>query len=243
MPRLSGHFSFFGLVFFVLKSLLGIARQWSLEKFAILTLKPRSHTRISIYRTYFCKWGFKFSARESKEKSWMCPDTLGDASDIYNQTKTPTCSMFFLFYRTFAFFLSNIKKRKVKVKVARPSLACEIAPPKSLFWDPTCQYKVLKRRYDWPVKKSHCIVDLPIRMKGNSKCTSSNSLSPAGAQNKDIGAALQTLLTEFKLRLRRRLDPVLQWRNLPSMNTKSKGASNKENEGFRLKTLQKHRRF
>ena len=91
----------------------------------------------------------------------------------------------------------------MKVKVARPSLACEIAPPKSLFWDPTCQYKVLKRRYDWPVKKSHCIVDLPIRMKGNS-------LSPAGAQNKDIGAALQTLLTEFKLRLRRRLDPVLQ---------------------------------
>ena len=68
-------------------------------------------------------------------------------------------------------------------------------------------------------------------------------LSPAGAQNKDIGATLQTLLTEFKLRLRRRLDPVLQWRNLPSMNTKSKGASNKENEGFLLKTLQKHRRF
>ena len=30
-PRLSGHFSMFGLVFFVLKSLLGIARQWSRE--------------------------------------------------------------------------------------------------------------------------------------------------------------------------------------------------------------------
>ena len=40
-PRLSGHFSIFGLVFFVLKSLLGIVRQWSLEKFVILTLKPR----------------------------------------------------------------------------------------------------------------------------------------------------------------------------------------------------------
>ena len=50
--RLSGHFSIFGLVFFVLNSLLGIARQWSLEKFAILTLKPRSHVRIQlIYRT------------------------------------------------------------------------------------------------------------------------------------------------------------------------------------------------
>ena len=39
--RLSGHFSIFGLVFFVLKSLLGI-----------LTLKPRIHVRIQfIYRT------------------------------------------------------------------------------------------------------------------------------------------------------------------------------------------------
>ena len=51
-PRLSGHFSIFGLVFFVLKSLLGIARQWSREKFAILSLKPRSHVRILKYRTW-----------------------------------------------------------------------------------------------------------------------------------------------------------------------------------------------
>ena len=42
-PRLSGHFSIFGLVFFVLTSLLGIATQWSRDKFAISTLKPRSH--------------------------------------------------------------------------------------------------------------------------------------------------------------------------------------------------------
>ena len=39
-PRLSGHVSIFGLVFFVFKSLLGIARQWSLEKSALMTLKP-----------------------------------------------------------------------------------------------------------------------------------------------------------------------------------------------------------
>ena len=51
-PRFSGHFSIFGLVFFVLKSLLGIARQWSGEKFSSLTLKPRSHDRILIYRYY-----------------------------------------------------------------------------------------------------------------------------------------------------------------------------------------------
>ena len=48
-PILSGHFSIFGLVFFVLKSILGIVRQWSREKFAILT---RSHVRSLIYRTW-----------------------------------------------------------------------------------------------------------------------------------------------------------------------------------------------
>ena len=56
-PRLSGDFSTFGLVFFVLKSLLGIARQWSREKFAILTLKPRSHVRVLIYR----RWAIVFT--------------------------------------------------------------------------------------------------------------------------------------------------------------------------------------
>ena len=50
-PRLSDHFSIFGLVFIVLNSLLGIARQWNRENFAILTLKPRSHVRILIYWT------------------------------------------------------------------------------------------------------------------------------------------------------------------------------------------------
>ena len=60
----------------------------------------------------------------------------------------------------------------------------------------------LSTRHDWPVKKA--IVDLPIRMKRNSKRTSGNSLSPLGVQEKDIGAASQTLpwlLTKVKLRL------------------------------------------
>ena len=35
--------SIFGVAFFVTKSLLGIERQRKLEKFAILTRKPRSH--------------------------------------------------------------------------------------------------------------------------------------------------------------------------------------------------------
>ena len=51
-PRLSGQISIFGVVFFVSKSLLGIEEQRKLEKFAILTLKSRSHARILIYRTW-----------------------------------------------------------------------------------------------------------------------------------------------------------------------------------------------
>ena len=37
-PRLSGYISVLGLVFYVLKSLLGITRQLSREKFAIFVL-------------------------------------------------------------------------------------------------------------------------------------------------------------------------------------------------------------
>ena len=51
-PRLSGQTSIFVVVFFVSKSHLGIERQKKLEKFAILTRKPRSHVRILIYRTW-----------------------------------------------------------------------------------------------------------------------------------------------------------------------------------------------
>ena len=51
-PRLSGQTSIFGVVFFVSKSLLGIEGQRKLEKFAILTRKPRSRARILIYRTW-----------------------------------------------------------------------------------------------------------------------------------------------------------------------------------------------
>ena len=40
-----------------------------------------------------------------------------------------------------------------------------------------------------------------IRLKRNSKSTSSNLLSPQRAQNKDVGAASQTLLTSIRLRL------------------------------------------
>jgi len=54
-----------------------------------------------------------------------------------------------------------------------------------------------------PVKNS--IVGLAIGLKGNSKRISDNLLSPLGALNDDLGAALLTLLTGIKLRLQHRL--------------------------------------
>ena len=94
MLRLSCHFSTFGLVFFVLKSLLGIARQWSLEKFAILTLKPRSHVRILTYRMSLCTFVNEVSnlARVRARKSPGCVPILWAMQVIYmyNQTKIST---------------------------------------------------------------------------------------------------------------------------------------------------------
>ena len=59
-----------------------------------------------------------------------------------------------------------------------------------MYWD-------LSTCHDWPVKKA--IVDLPIRMK---EIQNAPPVIPLlGADNKDLGAASQTLLTEVKLLL------------------------------------------
>ena len=51
-----------GMLWYFLEwsTLLGIARQWSRKKFAILILKPRSHVRILIHRR---TWAITFSWR------------------------------------------------------------------------------------------------------------------------------------------------------------------------------------
>ena len=61
-------------------------------------------------------------------------------------------------------------------------------------------YQDLCTRHDWSIKKA--IVNLPIKLKVNSRRTSGDSLSPLRAQNKDKGAAFKTV----GLRLRRRLE-------------------------------------
>ena len=92
--------------------------------------------------------------------------------------------------------LHRIRNYKTLVKSV-----CETAS-KSLFWAVSV-YQDVSTRHDRPVKKA--TVDLPIKMMGNSKRFSGNSWSPLGAQNKDIGSSSQTLLTEVKLPLWRRL--------------------------------------
>ena len=69
-PRLSGQTSIFGVVFLVSKSLLGIERQNKLEKFAILSRKPRSYAWILIYR----KWAI-VSSHEKRERNNRNKDT------------------------------------------------------------------------------------------------------------------------------------------------------------------------
>ena len=80
-------------------------------------------------------------------------------------------------------------------------------------------YQDLSTRHDGPVRNP--IVDLPIRMKGNLKRTSGNSLSPLGAQNGDFGAASRILI-EVKLRLRTRLVKSRQ-ENLNVLSTAMSG--------------------
>ena len=46
--------------------------------------------------------------------------------------------------------------------------------PKSLVWAPTRVFQDLSTCHDWPVNKA--IINLPIRLKGNLKRISSNSL-------------------------------------------------------------------
>ena len=68
---------------------------------------------------------------------------------------------------------------------------------------------------------------MPISIKGNSKRASGNSFGPLGAQNKEIGAALHTLLTEVKLGLQRRLHLML-YRSKSHMGKASQVGSSKQ---------------
>ena len=52
---------------------MGIARQWGREKFASLSLKPRSHVRILVYRT----WAIRMTQLECYDLKLSYDDTVG----------------------------------------------------------------------------------------------------------------------------------------------------------------------
>ena len=64
-------------------------------------------------------------------------------------------------------------------------------------------YQDLSTHHCWPVKKP--LSKANITVKTNSKCISSNLLSPLRAENKNIATAFQTLLTGVRLYLQCRL--------------------------------------
>ena len=92
IPRLSGHFFYIWFGFWGLKSPLGIARQWSSEKFAISSLQPRSCVRVLIYRTWAISFLSLWTANKPTEnfhvKShwsylWTSVDFFSHASNFF----------------------------------------------------------------------------------------------------------------------------------------------------------------
>ena len=107
--------------------------------------------------------------------------------------KYQTFSPVILFLNWYYYTLSWNSQILACVTDATNPLVKSVSEPalKSLFWAPSL-YQDLTMCHHWPVKKA--IVDLPIRLKGNSNLRYGNSLSLMGPQNKDLGTSLQILL-------------------------------------------------
>ena len=93
------------------------------------------------------------------------------------------------------FLPSDLNKARFKrTRLLAVKSVCQ-ASAEILVLCPSCVPGFSRTRHDRPVKKA--IVDLRIRLKGKSKQTSGNSFEPRNpGQNKELGAASQTLLTE-----------------------------------------------
>ena len=102
-------------------------------------------------------------------------------------------------------------RRNIAEILVMPTAPPPPPPPRP---HPPPVYQNLRTRHDWPLKKA--IVDLPIRLKGDSKRTSGNSLSLLGSQKTDLDATSQTLLTEVKLRLPHAQANLLSGQDKPS---------------------------
>ena len=72
-----------------LKSLLGIEGQGKLEKFAILTRKPRSHAWILIYRT----WPINYTGTQVTHRHFQNKGTRTRAARLSFVLKVPLCNL------------------------------------------------------------------------------------------------------------------------------------------------------
>ena len=82
--RLSGHISIFGLVVFVLKPLLGNARQW--WNFAILPLNPRRHMEILITWVIALFFTCLSLSLCSDYTGLTLPKTIPDRASVHTRT-------------------------------------------------------------------------------------------------------------------------------------------------------------
>ena len=100
-PRLSGHFSVFGLAFFALKSLLGIARQYRREKFAILSKKPQSHDteRWLLWANYPCSLYYESPEQSIHERLHWCAVNQTRSRHMKRNSNcfVPNWAVYFLF--------------------------------------------------------------------------------------------------------------------------------------------------
>ena len=76
-------------------------------------------------------------------------------------------------------------------------LSLSVKQRQNSFSGPSTVYQELSMHHNWPVNKA--IVNLPIRLRGNSKRIPGNSMSQLRAQGWYLGNELQTLLTEVRL--------------------------------------------
>ena len=104
-PRLSGHSSIFGLVLFVLKSLLGIAKQSSREKFEILSLNPKESclnfniSNVGFYGTHFdsssllaSKVQITRTLKPKRQHKWEnCPGNNGKDCQVNDISRNKPC--------------------------------------------------------------------------------------------------------------------------------------------------------
>ena len=133
-------------------------------------------------------------AKDEADSRQRCSDLL----QVDGATHQSTGKAFLLLSNTHFSLCHRQKLNLCLSRAAQCRNLCSGSPP---------VYKDLRIHNDWFFLKDN--VDLPIKLKGNSKCTSCNSLSPLRTQGKDFSAALQVLLTVVRLYLHCRLHTLI----------------------------------